>query len=238
MDIKIFTSMFEDLKKIVLEQNKTEFDYSKIKEMLETNISNVIQASNKSLFQENVSANIQLKEDILKMIKDNTPDKFNNEDIVEKLAKMLDYKLDGQIEQIQEVVSNNLHTPLPQQKHLHTLEIKSSKVVISLISISVALFLSLISNWYQFASNLKLNDNDIKYRYIKALGEINTKQLLDLETIFEFSPNKQAKRTIRNKVIEHERKVAQRAKELEKARLKEEQAERLQKEAEEIKGRK
>lgn len=128
--------------------------------------------------------------------------------------------------------------PLPPQKHLHAIEIKSSKVVAALVSLGVLLLASLIGNFYQLSANNRLTDNDIKYRYVKAMGEITPDNLFKLETIFEFEPDKQKQHSLRKMVEEHEQRVEQRAKELEQARLKEAQAEQLRQEAESLKQKK
>lgn len=107
-----------------------------------------------------------------------------------------------------------------------------------MVSLSVALLASGSYNIYQLAANSRLSDNDIKFRYIKAFGEIMPENLLNLETIFEYEPDKQKQRSLRRMVEEHEQRVAQRARELEEARLKEAQAEQLRKEAESIKQKK
>ncbi|MCE8583380.1 hypothetical protein K0E99_00285 [Bacteroides fragilis] len=118
------------------------------------------------------------------------------------------------------------------------IELKSSKVVIALVSLGVSLFGSVSYNVYQFTENNRLSDNDIKFRYIKAFGEITPENLLKLETIFEYEPDKQKQRSLRRMVEEHEQRVAQRARDLEQARLKEAQADQLRKEAESIKQKK
>lgn len=102
----------------------------------------------------------------------------------------------------------------------------------------MALLSSVCYNVYQFSANSRLNNNDIKFRYIKAFGEITPENLLKLETIFEYEPDKQKQRSLRRMVEENEQRVEQRARELEEARLKESQAEQLRKEAESIKQKK
>lgn len=143
-----------------------------------------------------------------------------------------------QLYTIAEKLDNRQSAPLPPQKHLHTIELKSSKVVIALVSLGVALFSSVSYNVYQFSANSRLSDNDIKFRYIKAFGEITPENLLKLETIFEYEPDKQKQRSLRRMVEEHEQRVEQRARDLEQARLKEAQADQLRKEAEHIKQKK
>lgn len=102
----------------------------------------------------------------------------------------------------------------------------------------MALFSSVCYNVYQFSANSRLSNNDIKFRYIKAFGEITPENLLKLETIFEYEPDKQKLHSIRQMVEEHEQRVEQRARDLEQARLKEARAEQLRKEAESIKQKK
>lgn len=126
-------------------------------------------------------------------------------------------------------------TQNPVQKHLHTIDIKSSKVVIAIVGLSLFLFLSLVSNIYQWKENTKLSNNDIKYRYIKAWEGINAKDLYSLETIFEYEPDKAKQKSQRKSIEDYERKVRERAAELERARLKEEEARQLLEEAEKLK---
>lgn len=147
-------------------------------------------------------------------------------------------KQQEQLHEFQQKLEKQKDKPLPVQKHLHSIELKSSKVVIALVSLGVALLCSISYNIYQFSANSRLSDNDIKFRYIKAFGEITSENLLKLETIFEYKPDKQKQRSLRLMVEEHEYQVEERAKELEQARLKEAQAEQLRKEAESIKQKK
>lgn len=104
-----------------------------------------------------------------------------------------------------------------------------------MISLGVTLLNSVCCNIYQFSANNRLNNNDIKFRYIKAFGEITPENLLKLEIIFEYEPDKQKQRSLRQMVEEHEQRIEQRARYLEQARQKEAQAEQLQREAEQIK---
>jgi hypothetical protein len=85
----------------------------------------------------------------------------------------------------------------------------------------MALLSSVSYNIYQFTANSRLSNNDIKFRYIKAFGEITPENLLKLETIFEYEPDKQKQRSIRRMIEEYELRVEQRARELEEAHLKE-----------------
>lgn len=76
-----------------------------------------------------------------------------------------------------------------------------------LVSLTVALLSSVSYNIYQFTANSRLSNNDFKFLYIKAFGEITSENLLKLETIFEYEPDKQKQRSIRQMVEEYEQRV-------------------------------
>ena len=162
----------------------------------------------------------------------------NHASLTSELIKEGFQKQQEQLDELGQKLEKQQNKPLPVQKHLHTIELKSSKVVITLVSLAMALLSSVCYNVYQFSANSRLNNNDIKFRYIKAFGEITPENLLKLETIFEYEPDKQKQRSLRRMVEENEQRVEQRARELEEARLKESQAEQLRKEAESIKQKK
>lgn len=162
----------------------------------------------------------------------------NHASLTNELIKEGFQKQQEQLDELGQKLEKQQNNPLPVQKHLHTIELKSSKVVITLVSLAMALLSSVCYNVYQFSANSRLNNNDIKFRYIKAFGEITPENLLKLETIFEYEPDKQKQRSLRRMVEENEQRVEQRARELEEARLKESQAEQLRKEAESIKQKK
>lgn len=162
----------------------------------------------------------------------------NHASLTNELIKEGFQKQQEQLDELGQKLEKQQNKPLPVQKHLHTIELKYSKVVITLVSLAMALLSSVCYNVYQFSANSRLNNNDIKFRYIKAFGEITPENLLKLETIFEYEPDKQKQRSLRRMVEENEQRVEQRARELEEARLKESQAEQLRKEAESIKQKK
>lgn len=213
MDIKIIISMFEDLKKLISEQ------FSNLSKLVES------------------LANAKSDQPVLPII----PQQVDLSELeihashTKELIKKGFKKHQEQLDELGQKLQKQQDKPLPIQKHLHTIELKSSKVVIALVSLGIFLLCSLICNLWQLSENNRLNDNDIKFRYIKAIGEISTENLLKLEIIFEYEPDKQKQHSLRKMVEDHEQRVKQRAKELEQARLKEMQAEQLRKEAESIK---
>lgn len=215
MDIKIIISMFEDLKKLISEQ------FSNLSKLVESLV------------------NVKSDQPVLPIIPQADLSELENH-VTEtnELIKEGFQKQQEQLHEFQQKLEKQQDKPLPVQKHFHSIELKSSKVVIALVSLVVALFCSMSCNIYQLSTNSRLSDNDIKFRYIKAFGEITPKNLLELETIFEYDPDKQKQHSIRKMVEEYEQRVEQRARDLEQARLKEAQAEQLRQEADKIKQKK
>ena len=154
-------------------------------------------------------------------------------------CKVLFNAITQQVEKLKEIL-NMLEQQTTQrslQKHLHTIDIRSSKVVITIVGLSLFLFLSLTGNVYQWKENAKLSNNSIKYRYIKACDGIDSKTLHSLETIFEYEPDKTQQKSLRQSDEDFERRERERAAEFERARLKEEKARQLLEEAEKLKGK-
>jgi hypothetical protein len=84
-----------------------------------------------------------------------------------------------------------------------------------------------VTDCSQYRDNDRLSNNDVKFRYIKALGEASPETMLQLESIFEYEPDKQKQRTLRQRVEQHERATTERTRALEEANLKAAQAEQL-----------
>lgn len=117
-------------------------------------------------------------------------------------------------------------------EHHHIFSIASNKIFFSVIGISVALLISLFAIYYQRKEILIYRDNDLKYRYVKMIGETTHRELNTLEDIFDNT--RDSVKIIRKQVVEYEKAVIEEAKRLEKARLKEQEAERLKREAENL----
>lgn len=105
--------------------------------------------------------------------------------------------------------------------HYHVVDIKSSKVVVSLIVLSLMFSVSFIGNIYQIGEINRMNDNDIKYRYIKTANGITPEDLYKLENIFNYNRDKKVIKEIRKEVEDYERKIKETAEEIESKRLKE-----------------
>lgn len=118
-------------------------------------------------------------------------------------------------------------------EHRHIFSFESNKIFFSVIGLSLAFLINLFVIYFQREELSTYKDNDLKYRYVKMEGEITPEKLNMLEDIFE--NKRESIKAIRKDVEKYEKALAEEAKRLEKARLKEQEAERLRKEAKEIK---
>lgn len=88
----------------------------------------------------------------------------------------------------------------------------------------MALVCSFTCNIFQLQEIFRLSDNDIKFRYIKTIKGINSENLDRLENIFHISRDKELVDKIHQSVEEHERKVKEWIKEIEKDGINETQS--------------
>jgi uncharacterized membrane protein len=106
-------------------------------------------------------------------------------------------------------------------RHYHVVDLKSSKVMVTFIVLFFVLLGSLAGNIYQIQEINRMNDNDIKYRYIKTTNGISSENLLKLENVFYYNRDKKMINKIRNEVEDDERKIRESAEKIERDRLKE-----------------
>ena len=104
--------------------------------------------------------------------------------------------------------------PDSKVRHYHSIDLRSSKVVITIVCLSVLLLTSLFVNVQQFIVNYRISDNDLKYRYTKSTNGINPENLYKLEDIFHYKRDKKLIKEIRTKVEEYEREVQKAAEEV------------------------
>lgn len=91
--------------------------------------------------------------------------------------------------------------------HQHSVDLKSSKVVVTIVVLAFLFLISLIGNIKQSETNSRMADNDLKYRYIKSTSGINQEGLNNLEDIFYYHRNKKKILKIRDQVGAYEKKI-------------------------------
>ncbi|NLW51806.1 MAG: hypothetical protein GXY87_00375 [Tissierellia bacterium] len=133
-------------------------------------------------------------------------------------------KIDEAIEQISKPIST---------EHRHVFSFASSRTFIGVIGLCAICLISLFTVIYKQKEADSLKDNDLKYRYIHMMGEATPSLLTNLDSIFEY--RRDSVKAIRKEVVSFEKAVVQRAKRLERARIKEMEAEKLREEVEDVK---
>lgn len=122
-------------------------------------------------------------------------------------------------------------------RHRISIDIKSSWISFALVGLFLSLVITLCLCYKLKQVNSLLTDNDLKYRYVKAFNKTDTVSIYKLEDIFEYNRNIKAIIEIRQSVEQYEQDVIDRARRLEQAKLKEEQALKLQSEASKLKSK-
>ena len=132
-----------------------------------------------------------------------------------------------QVRQVVEAAAKPENLPVQEHRHTYTLDIKSSKTVLVMFVMAITIVL-LAGFIYQVSvSNQQLAANDLKYRYVKLLGDIKEKELMELKTIFREDRRKAIRDTVRNQVEHYEEAIRRRAEQLEQAAIKEREAQLL-----------
>jgi hypothetical protein len=140
-------------------------------------------------------------------------------------------RFDEWTEILQEIENNVKQPAVQRHKHSHTIEVKSWWTVGFIVGLCCFIIALIFLAGWQWKIINKFDDNDLKHRHIKTINGIDPDKLLELETIFEYDRNEKIINKIRQHVEEYEWALKEQARKLEQARLKEAEAERLRKEA-------
>ena len=149
----------------------------------------------------------------------------------------------NQVSQSEELIIQKLEhieqTQTAPKKIHHRISIDntSSWVFITIMVIGLMLLVSLFFHYRKREVINNLSDNDLKYRYIKAFNKADSVSVYKLEDIFEYNRDSKVINEIRQSVEKYEKEVIDRAKRMEQAKLKEEEAKRLQNEASKLKSK-
>lgn len=155
-----------------------------------------------------------------------TSDLANITNQVSQSEELIIQKLE-QIEQTQ--------TAPKKVHHRISIDITSSWVFLSIMVLGLMLLISLFFHFRQRETISNLSDNDLKYRYVKAFNKADSVSIYKLEDIFEYNRDSKIIKEIRQSVEQYEQDIADKARRMEQAKLKEEEAERLQNEASKLK---
>ena len=147
-------------------------------------------------------------------------------DVIDKENRKT-HTLIEQVGQAVEAAAMPENLPVQEHRHIYTLDLKSSKTFLTMFAMLGGIFLQAAFIYRISENNRQLAANDLKYRYVKMCGKIGEKELTELETVFRDEQYTAIHDTVRNQVERYEEAVRHRAKQLERATVKERKAKRL-----------
>ncbi len=121
-------------------------------------------------------------------------------------------------------------------QHRISLAIESKGVFWTMIGMMSAIVLLCTMLYWTAKPNYDRIDNDLKYRYIKMKGEALPDRLAELEEVFELNRDNAKIRQMKRDVEEYERTIRRKIILEEQARLKEQEAEKLDNKAAKLRG--
>ena len=109
-----------------------------------------------------------------------------------------------------------------QQEHIHrhSFDIKSSKVFITVVAISMLCFVSLVGNYFLWQSKQKYKDDALKFRIIRVWGGCSPKEILWLNDVFDIHRNEKIIKLIKEKADDYDMELKQKADSLMQRKLK------------------
>ena len=122
-------------------------------------------------------------------------------------------------------------------QHKISLAIESKGVFWTMIGMMSTIVLLSTMLYWTAKPNYDRIDNDLKYRYIKMKGEAQPDRIAELEEIFELHRDNAKIRQIKRDVEEYERTIQRKVQLEEQARLKEQEANRLNENASRLKNK-
>lgn len=175
-------------------------------------------------------------EELTKLIKQSSKSPQIDLSKVETLTVMMQSSIDQTADntaQLKEAIEE-ARKPVIRERRI-TIDIVSKEAVF--IFIGMLIIIAGLSAWLYLATrpNYDRIDNDLKYRYIKMKGEATPERISELEDLFEINRDNTKIRQIGKDIEAYERAVQQKATLDEQARLRQQEAEKLNHEAEKIK---
>ncbi len=106
-----------------------------------------------------------------------------------------------------------------RKEHVFTVDFRNSKAALTMISMGLIILLSFGGNIWQSDRNSQLEDNDLKYRYIKSINGINSENLNKLEDIFVYHRDEKLIKEIGEKVEDWEKTILKTAEKVEHEKI-------------------
>ena len=90
--------------------------------------------------------------------------------------------------------------PQPQEHiHRHSFDIKSSKIFITVMAVSIFCLISLVGNYFLWQSKQQYKDDALKFRIIRVWRGCSPKEILWLNDVFDIHRNEKTIKLIKEK---------------------------------------
>ena len=172
--------LFEEIK------NKLETIYRELKELKEKENGSV----SLPVSSTPVQSNEQREQELLEQYEQRTKALLNKYidvqvRIKDEEAKSMDKLVASVLTMLHEWQEQKKH-PQPQEHiHMHSFDIKSSKVFTAVAAVSVLCLVSLVGNYFLWQSKQQYKDDALKFRIIRVWRGCSSKEILWLNDVFD-----------------------------------------------------
>ena len=186
--------LFEEIK------NKLETIYRELKELKEKENGSVSLPVQSTLAQ----SDEQKEQELLNQYELRTKDVINKYigvqvRIKDEEAKYMD-KLVASVLTMLHEWQEQKEQPQPQEHiHRHSFDIKSSKVFITVVAVSILCLISLVGNYFLWQSKQQYKDDALKFRIIRVWRGCSPKEILWLNDVFDIHRNEKTIKLIKEK---------------------------------------
>ncbi|WP_449188864.1 hypothetical protein [Tannerella forsythia] len=140
--------------------------------------------------------------------------------IKDEEAKSMDKLVASVLTMLHEWQEQKKH-PQPQEHiHMHSFDIKSSKVFTAVAAVSVLCLVSLVGNYFLWQSKQQYKDDALKFRIIRVWRGCSPKEILWLNDVFDIHRNENTIRKIKKVTDSYDMELKQKADSLMQMKLK------------------
>lgn len=207
--------LFEEIK------NKLETIYRELKELKEKENGSV----SFPVPSTPVQHDNQQEQELLNQYEQRTKDVINKYigvqvRIKDEEAKSMDKLVASVLTMLHEWQEQKEH-PQPQEHiHRHSFDIKSSKVFITVVAVSILCLISLVGNYFLWQSKQQYKDDALKFRIIRVWRGCSSKEILWLNEVFDIHRNEKIIKLIKEKADGYDLQLKSKADSLMQKKLK------------------
>lgn len=140
--------------------------------------------------------------------------------IKDEEAKSMDKLVASVLTMLHEWQEQKKH-PQPQEHiHMHSFDIKSSKVFTAVAAVSVLCLVSLVGNYFLWQSKQQYKDDALKFRIIRVWRGCSSKEILWLNDVFDIHRDEEIIKLIKEKADDYDMELKQKADSLMQKKLK------------------